>query len=233
MAQHAGRRRSIIAVAASVALALVGAVVVFAATRNSAGPPQPPVSAGPTVSPTAAATVAHGGPNTPILPAGAGTSAKDSDRGLILRASPPVAIDIPSIGLRTSNFVNLGLASDGTLQVPRDFSSVGWYSAGPAPGQFGPAILAGHVDSHNGPAIFYRLGALRPGAQVKVSRKDHVTATFVVDRVQSFAKDRFPTALVYGSTNRAELRLITCGGSFDSKSGHYVNNTVAFAHLIG
>jgi hypothetical protein len=232
MTRHAGRRRSIIAVAASVVLALVGAVVVFAATRTTGGPPQPPVSAGPTVSSSASATATPVGSNTATLAPGASPPAKGSDLGLILKASPPVAIDIPSIGVRTSNFVNLGLASDGSLQVPTDFSSVGWYSAGPAPGQLGPAILAGHVDSHNGPAIFYRLGALRPGAQVKVSRRDHSTATFVVDRVQGFAKDRFPTALVYGSTNRAELRLITCGGSFDSKSGHYVNNTVAFAHLI-
>lgn len=232
MTQHAGRRRIIIAVAASVVLALVGAVVVFAATRTTGAPPQPPVSAGQTVSSFASATATPGEANTPTLSPGAGTSAKGPDLGLILNASPPVAIDIPSIGVRTSNLVDLALASDGSLQVPKDFSSVGWYTAGPAPGQLGPAILAGHVDSHNGPAIFYRLGALRPGAQIKISRIDHSTATFVVDRVQSFAKDRFPTALVYGSTNRAELRLITCGGSFDPKSGHYVNNTVAFAHLI-
>ena len=232
MTQRAGRRRSIIAVAASVVLALVGAVVVFAATRTTGGAPQPPVSAGPTVSSSASATATPGGANTATLAPGASPPAKGLDLGLILKASPPVAIDIPSIGVRTSNFVNLGLASDGTLQVPKDFSSVGWYTAGPAPGQLGPAILAGHVDSHNGPAIFYRLGALRSGAKVNLARKDGSTATFVVDRVQSFAKDRFPTALVYGSTNRAELRLITCGGSFDSKSGHYVNNTVAFAHLI-
>ncbi len=232
MTEHAGRRRSIIAAAASVVLALVGILVVFAATRTPAGPPQPPDSAGTTASATASAAPTRAGANTSALSPGASLPAKGPDLGLVLKASPPVAIDIPSIGVRTSNFVNLGLASDGSLQVPRDFSSVGWYTAGPAPGQLGPAILAGHVDSHNGPAIFYRLGALRPGAQVKVSRRDHSTATFVVDRVQSFAKDRFPTALVYGSTNRAELRLITCGGSFDPRSGHYVNNTVAFAHLI-
>lgn len=232
MTQHAGRRRSIIAVAASVVLALVGAVVVFAATRTTGGPPPPPVSAGPTVSSSASAAATPGGANTATLAPGASPLAKGSDLGPILKASPPVAIDIPSIGIRTSNFVNLGLASDGTLQVPKDFSSVGWYTGGPAPGQLGPAILAGHVDSRNGPAIFYRLGALRPGAKVTVSRGDRSKVTFVVDRVQSFAKDRFPTALVYGSTTRAELRLITCGGSFDPKTGHYVDNTVAFAHLI-
>ncbi|MEP7017489.1 MAG: class F sortase [Actinomycetota bacterium] len=229
MTQHAGRHRHIIAVAVSVVLALVGAVVVYGATRTSEGPPQSPSGAERNQSPSVAAPPR--GSDATSSPSG-GLSAKSSDPGTVLKASPPVAIDIPSIGVRTNNFVNLGLASDGSLEVPTDFSSIGWYGAGPAPGQLGPAILAGHVDSHNGPAIFYRLGALRPGAKVIVSRKDRSKATFVVDRVQSFAKDRFPTALVYGSTTRAELRLITCGGSFDPKSGHYVNNTVAFAHLI-
>ena len=213
--RHAGRRRSIIAVAASVMLALAGLAVLHLATRASAGPPQPAADTASSLSASARPT-----------PEGA------SSEPPVLTASPPVTIDVPSIGVRTSNLVDLRLTSDGSLQVPRDFSSVGWYAAGPSPGQLGPAILAGHVDSHNGPAVFYRLGTLRPGALVTVSRKDGSTATFSVDRVRRFAKDHFPTALVYGSTNRAELRLITCGGSFDQKSGHYVDNIVAFAHLV-
>ena len=171
-------------------------------------------------------------PGSALSSSAAADRSRDTDLGPILSASPPTAIDIPSIGVRTSNLVDLGLAADGSLQAPRDFSSVGWYAAGPSPGELGPAILGGHVDSHNGPAIFYRLGALRPGAKVAVSRKDGSTATFRVDRVQRFPKDHFPTALVYGSTNRSELRLITCGGSFNQKTGHYVDNVVAFAHLV-
>jgi len=232
--QHAGRHR-ILVVAASVMLALIGGVVLALGIHGAGGPPQPPADAGQSLSALAAPTPAAAG--TPMTPKpGASRSAavhtRGTDLGPILTTSPPVALTIPSIGVRTSNFVNLGLASDGSLQVPQDFSSVGWYAAGPSPGQLGPAILAGHVDSHNGPAIFYRLGALRPGARVTVGRKNGSTATFSVDRIQRFAKDHFPTALVYGSTNRAELRLITCGGSFDRKSGHYVENIVAFAHLI-
>jgi len=230
MTQHAGRRRSQIAAAASVVLTLVAAVILFIATRGSEGPPQPAADAAQT---RAAATPVT--PLTPRTPAPtrrqAAGNAKGADLGPNLSASPPIAISIPSLGLRTSTFVSLGLAGDGSLEVPQNFAAVGWYSEGPSPGQLGPAILAGHVDSHNGPAVFYRLGALRPGAQVSVGRKDGSTARFTVDRIQRFSKDRFPIAQVYGNVHRAELRLITCGGSFDQKTGHYVDNVVAFAHL--
>jgi sortase (surface protein transpeptidase) len=95
-------------------------------------------------------------------------------------------------------------------------------------------VIAGHVDSTHGPAVFYRLGRLRRGAQVRVLRADGRVARFTVDRVDRFAKDAFPTVQVYGNTtNRAELRLITCGGDFDRRTGHYVDNVVAFAHLVG
>jgi len=218
--QHGGRRR-IIAAAATVVLALLGAVALYLGLHTSAGPPQPPAGAAQTRSASAPTTT----------PAGS-APAKGADLGPILKPSPPVAIDIPSIAVSTRNIVDLGLTADGHLDVPKDFSSVGWYTKGPSPGQLGPTILSGHVDSHNGPAIFYRLGALRPGARVNIARKDGSTATFIIDRIQRFPKNHFPTAQVYGATNRAELRLITCGGSFDPKTGHYVDNIVAFAHLI-
>ncbi|MBC7559884.1 MAG: class F sortase [Dermatophilaceae bacterium] len=234
--QHTGRRRSIIAAAASVVLALLGAVVLFMATRTSDGPPQPPSGAGQSLSASASPTQAPLAPakagRTTASPPATANRSEDTSLGPVLTPSPPAAINIPSIGIRTSNFVDLGLGADGSLQVPTDFASIGWYTAGPSPGELGPAILGGHVDSHNGPAVFFRLGALRPGARVTIGRKDGSTATFSIDRVQRFPKNNFPTALVYGSTKRAELRLITCGGSFDQKSGHYVDNVVAFAHLV-
>ena len=226
-AQHGGRRRSTIAVAASVLLAGIGAIVLFSGLRTVAGPPQPPTNAVRSLA-TYARTAAPAG--TPA--ASASSPRKGSNLGPILNASPPVAIDIPSIRVSTRMLVDLGLITDGTLEAPRDFSSVGWYTAGPSPGELGAAVLTGHVDSYSGPAVFYRLGALRPGARVSITRKDGSTATFNIDQVLRFPKDRFPTALVYGSTSRAELRLITCGGSFDQKSGHYADNVVAFAHLI-
>jgi len=226
-ALYGGRRRSIIAAAAAFVLAGIGAVTLFLGLQTTAGPPQPSTSAVQSRA-TSAPTAAPAG-----APADSASSPpRGPDLGPILNASAPVKIDIPSIGVSTRNIVELGLNADGSLEAPKDFSSVGWYTSGPSPGELGPAILTGHVDSHSGPAIFFRLGALRPGARVRISRNDGSTATFSIDQVRRFPKTGFPTALVYGSTSRAELRLITCGGSFDPARGHYVDNIIAFAHLV-
>ena len=158
----------------------------------------------------------------------------DVDLGPVLPASRPLRLEIPSIDVSTGSLLALGTNTDGSLEVPKEFDRAGWWTPGPTPGQFGPAVTAGHVDPKRGPAVFYRLGQLRPGAEVRVQRADGRVARFTVDRVDRFAKDDFPTAQVYGNTtNRAELRLITCGGDFDRRTGHYVDNVVAFAHLVG
>jgi sortase (surface protein transpeptidase) len=129
--------------------------------------------------------------------------------------------------------VDLGLDATGKLEAPQDFDRTGWYAAGPTPGEFGPFVIGGHVDSKSGPAVFYRLGALTKGDKVMVTRADGTVATFVIDKVGRYAKADFPTALVYGNTtSRAEIRLITCGGAFDRVTGHYVDNIVAFGHLL-
>lgn len=100
------------------------------------------------------------------------------------------------------------------------------------PGQLGPAVIEGHVDSAAaGPSVFFRLGAPGPGDQAEVLRADGTTAVFTVNAVRRYPKDRFPTEGVYGSTNHAALGLITCGGPFDRTSGHYRDNIVTFAHL--
>ena len=147
-------------------------------------------------------------------------------------ASDPVGLDIPAIGVHANQLVALGLAKDGNIEVPTDFATAGWYSLGPTPGQFGPAVIAGHLDSKTGPAIFYRLGGLKPGAKVNVTRKEGLVTTFVIDKVARYAKADFPTSTVYGPTTRAEIRLVTSGGAFDQASGHYVDNIVAFGHLL-
>ena len=238
--QHGGRRGALLAAAATVVLVLVAGVVITLGLRHQ-GPPQAaaaaaapasstPSTPGPTRSGTGAAA-----PTTPGTPTAKAPVAPVApvDLGPIMRGSAPVRLDIPSIGVHTSTFVDLGRAVDGSIEVPTDFAAVGFYTPGPTPGQFGPAVIAGHVDSHQGPAVFYRLGALKPGARIGVGREDGSTATFVVDKVASYSKARFPTAEVYGNTtSRAELRLITCGGSFDDHTGHYVDNVVAFAHLV-
>ncbi|WP_240157687.1 class F sortase [Pseudonocardia broussonetiae] len=146
-------------------------------------------------------------------------------------AARPVGLTVPAIGLAEPALVDLGIAGDGRLQAPEDFSRVGWYTGGVAPGDPGPAVLVGHVDSWRGPAVFFRIRELTPGAEVLVPREDGSTARFVVDAVEQYPKDGFPTERVYGPTADAQLRLITCGGSFDRAARSYRDNIVVYASL--
>ena len=156
--------------------------------------------------------------------------------GPTLPSSKPVTLDIPSIGVHTG-LLHLGQTSDGALEVPVPgplYDEAAWYRYSPTPGSLGPAILFGHVDSAaGGPSVFFRLGELRAGDRVSVTRADGSIALFIVDEVQRYAKDDFPTQLVYSNLDHAGLRLLTCGGPFDEVSGHYRDNIVVFASLVG
>ncbi len=143
---------------------------------------------------------------------------------------PPVSIALPAIRV-DSELEDLRLAADGTLTVPRDAARAGWWSQGVAPGDPGPAVIVGHVDSYDGPGIFLLLHRLQPGDEAVVRRNDGTSVTFVVDAVHQFQKDAFPTDIVYGPTAEPTLRLITCGGSFDKRTRSYVDNVIVFAHL--
>ena len=140
----------------------------------------------------------------------------------------PVTLTIPAIGVQT-RLVHLGVTAAGTLQVPASTAVAGWFTGGARPGAIGPAVIAGHIDSHVGPGIFFHLAQLRPGDRVYVRRADGSLALFRITSVRTYAKDRFPTEAVYGPTPDAELRLITCGGVFDPKLGSYLSNVVAYA----
>jgi sortase (surface protein transpeptidase) len=140
----------------------------------------------------------------------------------------PLSVRIPAIGV-SSTLVPLRLNQAGALQPPADFIHAGWYVGGPAPGEQGPAVIAGHVDSRAGPAIFFRLRELRPGDEVLVARADRSTARFRVVEVQRYPKNMFPAARVYQPTPDAALRLITCGGSFDYARRSYRDNIVVYA----
>jgi Sortase domain len=144
------------------------------------------------------------------------------------RRPAPVGIEIPAIGVR-ARLVPLRLNSDGTLEVPTRFGDAGWWAGGPRPGERGPAVIAGHVDSRTGPAVFYRLSELRAGDRISVVRRDGSRVRFVVRRTERYPKARFPTARVYGRTQGATLRVITCSGTFDRASGHYLDNAVVYA----
>ncbi len=140
----------------------------------------------------------------------------------------PARVRIPSVAV-DSTVTRLGTDAAGVLVPPEDFAQAGWFSGGPAPGEIGPAVLAGHVDSWTGPAVFFRLDAIAVGAEVLVDRADGTTVRFVVTRVGRYAKDDFPTDEVYGPTTGPELRLVTCGGAFDRDRRSYRDNVVVYA----
>ncbi len=144
--------------------------------------------------------------------------------------SPPVTLGVPDLGI-TTRLIGLRKEPGGALRVPEDAQRAGWYSQGPAPGDVGAAVIVGHVDSYRGPGVFARLRTLKPGAEVRVRRADGSLAVFVVQRLQEYAKRDFPTQAVYGGDGSASLRLVTCGGEFDRRSGHYRSNIVVFAAL--
>ncbi|SEO98794.1 class F sortase [Amycolatopsis saalfeldensis] len=211
-----GRRLAVVVAAAVLGLAGVSAIGYALGDQHSAPEPSPAMAAPNPAAPTAAPPVA------PVAPAG-------------LSASPPVSIDIPAIGV--SSVVNqVGLNPDGTVGVPQEgplYDQPAWFRGSPAPGEPGPSVILGHIDSaRNGPSVFFDLGGLKPGQRVRVSRADHTAATFEIDTVQSYPKSAFPQQTVYGYTPQPSLRLITCGGSFDHSTRQYRDNTVVFAHLL-
>lgn len=206
----------------AVGLMVAGATLAVAAlAARPDAPIAPPREAAPVLGPPRPTA----GPPAPSAP---------TQRTVTLARSMPTSVVIPSIGVR-SRVDALGLASDGTLQVPSGerYDNAGWYRHSPTPGSLGPAVMLGHVDSRTrGASVFYRLGEIRPRALILVTRADGTVATFRVDRVRRYAKRSFPTSTVYGDIDHAGLRLLTCGGAFDADAGSYVDNIVVFASLM-
>jgi hypothetical protein len=143
-------------------------------------------------------------------------------------SAPPVAVQITRIDVRSA-LIDLDLDEDRRLEVPSDPDLAGWFVRGPRPGQPGPAVIAGHVDSRRGPGVFHRLRELEPGDEVVVHRADGSEVRFVVQRLGRWPKDAFPTDAVYREAAGPELRLITCGGTFDRRSRRYEDNIIVFA----
>ncbi|MEO8888475.1 MAG: class F sortase [Jatrophihabitantaceae bacterium] len=206
-------------------LLAAGVIAIVIALRAQQSAPQPPQSA---ASPVAV---------VPTTPRSAGTSATaptPTTRGPILVRSQPIHLSIPTIGVN-SDLKQTGLTPAGLIQEPplsKD-SHAYWLSVSPTPGQLGPATIIGHVDSAtNGPGVFFRLGALRQRARISVTRADGTVAVFEVERVVEYPKAKFPTKAVYGNTDNAALRLITCGGTFNPSTGSYESNIVAYASLV-
>jgi hypothetical protein len=166
-------------------------------------------------------------------PAAAGATGPANGRGPSIRRSLPVSVDIPAIGVH-ARLLRLGATSRGAIQVPALFTraaDAAWYKYSATPGQIGASIIVGHVDNTEGPAVFFRLGALRPGDRVEVRLADGVTAVFRVTGVRQYRKSHFPAKTIYGATRFAALHLITCGGTFDYATRNYLDATVVFAAL--
>jgi LPXTG-site transpeptidase (sortase) family protein len=150
-----------------------------------------------------------------------------------LARSAPMRLRIPAIGIQAP-VAAVGLNANDTVQVPplNDHNLTGWYEYGPSPGQRGPAVLLGHVDSVTGISVFFHLKDLHKGDKIYITLADGKTATFAVDGLQRVSKTAFPTSAVYGKLSYAGLRLITCGGTFDPTTGHYADNIIVYAHLV-
>jgi sortase (surface protein transpeptidase) len=181
---------------------------------------------------------AHSGPSparpAPSAPRVTSSAPATSPSGLttgpVMVSSPPTSVTIPKLKV-TSSLVPLGTQSDGAMEVPANADAVGWFTGAPTPGALGPAVLAGHVDWHGKKGAFANLSQLAAGDEVRVTRQDGSTAVFAVRSVNRYPKDKFPTDAVYGAIANAGLRLITCGGEFDSNTHHYLDNVVVFADL--
>lgn len=233
----AGRGRPLGSLAAS--LVLAGGVVTVgvglqgdasaepAVFQSSVAPSEPP-----TVVPNATATVSA----VPAPPEPAHTKtppAPDAPVGPVLPASEPVSTAIETIGVNSA-LIPLGKQEDGTVEVPPGDadSPAGWYENSPTPGEVGSSVILGHVNStQTGVGVFYRLHELKAADQVSVAREDGTAAVFEVYRVDTYDKEKFPTVEVYGYVDRAELRLITCGG-YDPSDGEFDQNIVVYAYLV-
>ena len=156
-----------------------------------------------------------------------------ADRSSLAKRMPaPVKILIPAIGA-SAPIVPLGLNTNGTLEVPESFSVAGWFRGSAEPGEAGPAIVVGHVDSVSGPGVFYHLRALRKNDVIMIVAKDGSTIRYTVTATLAAPKSDFPTKMVYGKTAKPTLRLVTCDGAFNSSTGHYVDNYIVFAKWAG
>ncbi|MGN6608986.1 MAG: class F sortase [Jatrophihabitans sp.] len=221
-------------------LLLAGVLTVVIALRAQRSAPQPPASAASPVNviptgttpprPPAGPTATVPGPGQPNGP----SSGSGGTRGLILPRSRPVRLQIASIGV-DSTLRQIGLNSAGEIVTPpldKD-SHAYWLTVSPTPGELGPATIIGHVDSAAfGPGVFFKLGAMRQRAKILITRADGTVALFEVERVAEYKKNAFPTQQVYGNIDHAGLRLITCGGDFNSSISSYDSNIVVYAALV-
>lgn len=227
--KNPGRRRGPLASTAAGVLLLL----TLAGCAEPATTPDPGTTPSASVSAPATPNTPSAPPTAAPAPAAPAAAVPTQQLPPIMAASAPITLTIPSIGVRT-DLIHLGLEENGSLQVPQDDGNgapASWYDGSPTPGERGPSVLLGHVNSPNGRGgVFADLRKLTPGAEITVSRADGSTAVFTVDRGALYPKDKFPTLEVYGNTPGSELRLITCDG-YDPVTGEFDDNYVIYATL--
>ncbi len=151
----------------------------------------------------------------------------------VMSSSTPVQLRIPALQIDVPFSTSLGIDSDGAIEVPESYDTVGWYRFGPTPGALGPAVVLGHIDSHKGPAVFFYLGQLKADDDIFIDREDGTTAHFKVTLLQRNKQSDFPTHAVYGDIDHAGLRLITCAGKYERGSKQrYTHNLIVYATLV-
>lgn len=202
--------------------------------RYFAAPTSPAVASGLGSIPaaTAGAVPGQASPGAPAAPDPPLTALLgDAPAPFTMKAAAPVSIRARAVDI-TSSLGRVALNPDGTIEVPTDAGQAAWYRLGPTPGELGPAVIVGHLDSREGPAVFYRLSSLRPGQMIEVTRIDRSVAHFRIDAINTYRRDHFPTETVYGPIDYAGLRLITCGGAYNRNTKAYESNVVVFASLV-
>ncbi len=152
-------------------------------------------------------------------------------QGPLMEEGEPVTLSIPSLNIEASFSEPLGLLPSGEIEVPEAYESVGYYKNGPTPGELGPAVVLGHVDSLDGPAVFFSIGQLKRGDEIRIERADGKVAVFEVTDLERHEQSGFPTRKVYGDIDHAGLRLITCTGTYDREVLRYTHNLIVFAKL--
>ncbi|GIG54695.1 class F sortase [Demequina activiva] len=218
--------RRVIASIGSFAVAAVLGVLAVDALQVPAPAPLP--------SPSASATAPEPQQSAPAVAAPEAAAQDEAEANVTVEPDVqalPARLTVPEIGVDTE-LEQLGLLDDGSLATPVDTDLAGWFEGGPRPGAVGPAVIAGHVSWNGDPSVFFRLTELQPGDVIEVEQTDGREVAFEVTRIEQHPKDEFPTVAVYANTERPELRLITCGGEFDSSTGHFDDNIVVFASVV-
>jgi hypothetical protein len=218
MVPGSGSRGFIVPLTCAGVLTQIGMTALLVGLSFGKAPPPAPSAA------VAAAAIAYS--TRPAVAAPPGPSAYPG-----MARSRPTHLDVPRVGIDTE-IIDVGLGPDGTVDVPADISTgpAGWYQGGASPGEVGSSVILGHLDAPDAPAVFFNVGAMRPGDRIFVTRADGARAAFIVREVGSYPRESFPTQAVYGPSSTPVLRLVTCGGRFLRGSG-YEQNVVVFADL--